>query len=30
LLDAANWLAAHLGRPLPALVGKAGPVYHSS
>jgi len=29
LLDAANWLAAHLGRPLPALVGKAGPVYHA-
>ncbi len=28
LLDAANWLAAHLGRPLPALVGKAGVVYH--
>ncbi|MCL6539599.1 MAG: hydroxymethylglutaryl-CoA lyase [Roseiflexus sp.] len=29
LLDASNWLAAQLGRPLPALVGKAGPVYHT-
>ncbi|MCS6840039.1 MAG: hydroxymethylglutaryl-CoA lyase [Roseiflexus sp.] len=27
LLDASNWLSTILGRPLPALVGKAGPVY---
>ncbi len=27
LLDASDWLSAALDRPLPALVGKAGPVY---
>lgn len=27
LLDASDWLSTILGRPLPALVGKAGPVY---
>lgn len=27
LLDASDWLSATLGRSLPALVGKAGPVY---